>query len=149
MKKFIIPFLFVSVVIGFFLSSCGSEKIIIVSPTTVAVEETITVPTTIETTTTEKRITTTSALNLDEEFLAYIRSNTSLEYLLTDAQLIEFAQVVCNAFAAGMSSDQVIQIIYNAASGADLNQNQIMDLASLAGAGVATYCPEYAYKLNQ
>lgn len=148
MKKFIIPFLFVSVIIGFFLSSCGTEKIIVVSPTTIAVEETITVPTTIETTTTERE-TTTTELDLDAEFLEYVKDNTSLEYLLSDSQLIEFAQVVCNAFSNGMSSSQVIEIIFKAANGASLNQTQIMDLASLAGAGVATYCPEYAYKLSE
>lgn len=148
MKKFIIPFLFVSVIIGFFLSSCGTEKIIVVSPTTIAVEETITVPTTIETTTTERE-TTTTELDLDAEFLEYVKDNTSLEYLLSDSQLIEFAQVVCNAFSNGMSSSEVIEIIFKAANGASLNQTQIMDLASLAGAGVATYCPEYAYKLSE
>lgn len=148
MKKFIIPFLFVSVIIGFFLSSCGTEKIIVVSPTTIAVEETITVPTTIETTTTERE-TTTTEIDLDAEFLEYVKNNTSLEYLLSDSQLIEFAQVVCNAFSNGMSSSEVIQIIFKAANGASLNQTQIMDLASLAGAGVATYCPEYAYKLSE
>ena len=148
MKKFIIPFLFVSVIIGFFLSSCGTEKIIVVSPTTIAVEETITVPTTIETTTTERE-TTTTEIDLDAEFLSYVKDNTSLEYLLSDSQLIEFAQVVCNAFSNGMSSSQVIEIIFKAANGASLNQTQIMDLASLAGAGVATYCPEYAYKLSE
>lgn len=148
MKKFIIPFLFVSVIIGFFLSSCGTEKIIVVSPTTIAVEETITVPTTIETTTTERE-TTTTEIDLDAEFLEYVKDNTSLEYLLSDSQLIEFAQVVCNAFSNGMSSSQVIEIIFKAANGASLNQTQIMDLASLAGAGVATYCPEYAYKLSE
>lgn len=148
MKKFIIPFLFVSVIIGFFLSSCGTEKIIVVSPTTLSVEETITVPTTIETTTTERE-TTTTEIDLDAEFLSYVKDNTSLEYLLSDSQLIEFAQVVCNAFSNGMSSSQVIEIIFKAANGASLNQTQIMDLASLAGAGVATYCPEYAYKLSE
>lgn len=137
MKKFIIPFLFVSVVIGFFLSSCGSEKIIIVSPTTSEVEKTITVPTTI-------KITTTTAQDMDEEFLAYVKANTSLEYTLTDSQLIEFAQTVCTAFSGGMTSDEVIEIIYNAAKGSGLNESQMLDLASLAGAGVAAYCPEYS-----
>lgn len=147
--KKVTPFVLITVVIvaAMLLVSCTKE-VYVVQATTTTMETTTTIE---ATTTTERPIPTTTEapyINLTNTFLEYIHSNTSLGLYYDDNTLINIAQTICQGAESGMSGDQIIQVILEAAYGNGLTDEQIMDVATLAGAGVATFCPEYQYVFN-
>jgi len=126
------------------VSSCGTEKIVVVAPTAPP-----TVATTVRaTTTTEAAPPTTVYVSIEEEFLQSVKRETSLEYRLSDEQMIEIARLMCDSFSSGSSLSDVVTMITNAANATGLTQNQLLDLGTLIGSGVAYFCPENGYLLQ-
>jgi len=117
---------------------------------TEAPETTAVTTTTKATTTTTAAPTTTTQVYLSEEdqFLLSVYSETSLEYMYEDYVLIEIGKLVCESFDMGMTVDEVIAMIVQAAMNNGLTSNQISDMGFLAGSAVANFCPEHGYKLT-
>jgi hypothetical protein len=115
-------------------------------------QATTTTSTTVKaTTTTEAPIPTTEAvefLNRTDLFLNYIHENTALDLYYDDATIIGIAETICEGAESGLSGEQIIEVILEAAYQNGLTDSQISDMAVLAGTGVATFCPEYTYIFN-
>lgn len=103
-------------------------------------------------TTTIARTTTTEYVMSEYEteiiFLAFVRQNTTYSAAVDDATIIDMAHTVCEALDAGVSWDL---IVLNASISLD-GQGQgylAEDVGVIYGAGMQTFCPQYADELEE
>lgn len=137
--------LFGATVLFTILSGCTIEVKDNAAPTTLPAATTTLRATT---TTTEYVAPTTMYINRTQVFLDYIYQETDLEIYMDDSTIIGIANVVCDGARSGLTGDDIISAILQSATESGLSDSQIQDLAILAGAGVATFCPEYNYIFN-
>lgn len=83
---------------------------------------------------------TLSAAEKDEVFLYTVRNEYGFLAGISDRELIEMAESACDMFEAGITSNEILEMI--ASSGADQETGEAM--AFLIGAGTTVYCPEHA-----
>ena len=118
------------VVAGLCLVGCSTEKIIVMPASTVPVS-TVRVSTTVDT------------VDDEEAFLIFVKEETDLEYFFTDSIMVDIAKLVCEALGNGMTGKDIVRMLYETGTSSGLSTEQIVDLGSLSGAGVAAFCPQY------
>lgn len=102
------------------------KEVLVTSPTTVAAPVVTEAP--------------AKQTNKYDDYLAGLRDYSGKANSMTDAELIEFADLVCAVFDEGYSLDDVVGVFAENSTGQTDNQLY----AGIIGGAVAHICPEYA-----
>lgn len=142
MKKATMTIL-IATAISFGAAGCGREIIVVQAPpVTDAVTTTTDAPVLTAPITTAPRQLTNA-----ERFINDTRYETDLMFM-SDAELLEFGELVCDFFRAGGTSAQLVRTIAEAGLESGASEETMLDYAAAADNAVLWLCPDQRYKTN-
>lgn len=123
-------------------ASCTREIVVVQEPATTVTSTTAVVETTVPETTEPVRY-----ISDDELFLNAVNSETSLGRTLTDRELLELGNTMCEFLRAGGTTDELIAMILEAGNSTGVGEDMMLDYAGVAGLAVAFLCPDQGWKI--
>jgi len=134
--------MFAVAVVALAVTGCTREIVVVQEPApTTTVKQTTT---TVEKTTTT---TTTEYVSIDDQYLAAVKRETTLEQVATDMDLLNLGYMICTYLESGGDSAGLAEIIYTAGMSSGAGEAEMMQYARLAGIAAAWLCPEQGWRL--
>lgn len=123
-------------------ASCAREVVVVETPQT-----TVPAPTTTQPPATRPPVAVPSFSPTE----AYIAEAYTIEYAylspFSDAETVEFGELVCDYFDSGGTANGLIDVIYQSGVESGVPEDAMMYLAGLAGVAVRHLCPEHIWRI--
>lgn len=84
----------------------------------------------------------------EDAFLSLVRANTNLEWVFSDDELLALGWQFCGFLDQGLTADYIFETMAEATMDGGMDESTAMDLASLFGAAIGAFCPEYDWTLS-
>lgn len=127
------------------LASCTTSKGEVIELSTTTVVEAPTTTTIAATTTTYAPI---EEFNPEQFYLEMVKSETDLEWLYNDYDLLQFGYGFCDFLDQGYDIDAIFTAMVEIQSTEGLSESFMLDVASAFGMAVPSFCPEYQWMLD-
>lgn len=103
-------------------------------------------------TTTAPKVTAATAttqprvMDSHEVYISHVRTNTSLLYKVDVPWMTDYADMICEFFRNGGTSEVLASVLWRVGTQNNLTQTDMQELAWAAGAAVTDLCPQYSYR---